>query len=90
MAQGQQKANCTAKDLNLAAQRHQKQLPAQLINTGAALDKSQLAPPQQVTKKVIQQQVGMPQLQTMPATSATTTNHYIINNLNFIGTPHST
>jgi len=25
----------------------------------------------------------------MPATSATTTNHYIINNLNFIGTPNS-
>ena len=25
----------------------------------------------------------------MPATSATTTNHYIINNLNIIGTPNS-
>ena len=35
--------------------------------------------------------LSMPQLQTttLPATSATTTNHYIINNLNFIGTPKS-
>ena len=46
---------------------------------------------QQIAKKIPQQQnIGLPQQNTMPATSATTTNHYIINNLNFIGgTPNS-
>ena len=43
----------------------------------------------QPTKDVMSRTLGQLGSSTMPATSATTTNHYVINSLNILGTPNS-